>query len=147
MNNKTNTNIWKEHLVDVNPEMENNPLILVQEEVYQQFDELLESRDKFLDELEKFTGMLESLYEVGKDFTYEDLKLGSFDDSRITDEEKMFIRSLPSRRDLWEGWKKFVDHLKEKIDLRLNIIYRVFLEDNKLSGKYGLDFMEKGTIN
>ena len=147
MNNKTNTNIWKEHLVGVNPEKGNNPLILVQEEVKQQFDELLESRDNFLDELDDFTKMIESLYEVGKDFTYEDLKLGSFGDSRITDEEKMFIRSLPSRPDLWNGWKRFVDHLKEKIDLRLNTIYRVFLEDNKLRGKYGLDFMEKGTIN
>jgi hypothetical protein len=108
---------------------------------------LLESRDKFLDELDDFTTRMESLYEIGKSFTREDLKLGSFTDSRITDEEKIFIRSLPSRHDLWIGWKRFVDNIIEKTDTSLNIIYRVFLEDNKLSGKYGWDFIEKGTIN
>jgi len=147
MKNKKNTNIWKEHLVGGIPEKGDTPLKVVQEEVNQVFDELLDSRDKFLFELDHFTKMLESLNEIGGSFTSEDLKLGSLGDSRITDEEKIFIRSLPSRHDLWIGWKRFVDNIIEKTDTSLNTIYRVFLEDNKLSGKYGWDFIEKGTIN
>ena len=135
MNNKTNTNIWIEQL------KEKNLLTNIKEDVNQQFDELLESRDKFLNELDDFTTRLESLYEIGKSFTREDLKLGSFTDSRITDEEKIFLRSLPSRSDLWIGWKGFVDNIQEIIT-NLNTTYRVFLEDNKLRGKYGWDFTE-----
>ena len=135
MNNKTNTNIWKEQL------KENNLLRNIKEDVNQQFDELLSSCNKFKDELDHFRKKMESLYEIRESFTYEDLKLGSFTDSRITDEEKIFLRSLPSRSDLWIGWKGFVDNIQEIIT-NLNTTYRVFLEDNKLRGKYGWDFTE-----
>ncbi len=170
MINKTNTNIWKEHLFEYpsllmveNPEKENRPPFkLVQEEVNQQFDELLESRDKFLDELDNFTRMLESLYEISKDFTYEDLltkeetqfkKINLDSVVDIKDEEKILLRSLTSRPDLWNsreghmGWKDFVNKIKDFTDHSLNTDYRVFLEDNKLSGKYGWDFTEKGGNN
>ena len=135
MNNKTNTNIWKEQL------KENNLLINIKEDVNQQFDELLSSCNKFKDELDHFRKKMESLYEIRESFTYEDLKLGSFTDSRITDEEKIFLRSLPYQLIGWE-----VDQTNQ-IDENLHTHYRVFLEDNKLSGKYGWDFTEKGTNN
>tara|TARA_B100001179_G_scaffold131494_1_gene94337 strand:+ start:2056 stop:2487 length:432 start_codon:yes stop_codon:yes gene_type:complete len=143
MNNKTNTNNWKEQL------KEKNLLTNIKEDVKQQFDELLESRDKFLDELDDFTKMMESLYEIGNSIPSDELKFGFFGDHRITDEEKIFLRSLPSRPDLWNsreehmGWKEFVNKIKDFTDHSLNTDYRVFLEDNKLgSGKYGWDFTE-----
>ena len=142
MNNKTNTNIWKEQL------KEKNLLRNIQEDVNQQFDELLSSGYKFLDELDHFRKKMESLYEIRKSFTYEDLKLGSFTDSRITDEEKILLRSLPYQWFVKEGndigW--YVDQT-QKIKTNLNTHYQVFLQDNKLSGKYGWDFTEKGTNN
>ena len=132
MNNKTNTNIWKEQL------KEKNLLRNIQEDVNQQFDELLSSGYKFLDELDHFRKKMESLYEIRKSFTYEDLKLGSFTDSRITDEEKIFLRSIP-----YQGHIDWTVDQTNKIDENLHTHYRVFLEDNKLSGKYGWDFTDE----
>ena len=88
MNNKTNTNIWKEQL------KENNLLRNIKEDVNQQFDELLSSSERFTNEMDSFRIKIESLHEI----------LGSF------------VEELPSK-EIFDGMNELIIGFDEDLNI------------------------------